>query len=194
MTYQAGTLKIPGGKPEYHMTQINTWGMTGNSKTFREGAAAFRNGRDWANEQREKAIADANKMANATAKGQKRVASAVNSSNPTRLYSYASQAVIQESQSSTDEWAYVDDAAGEESETAAGNVLYISQAIQGSQSSRDEVADANEATTQKSRIAAEKVFNLSRAAIDADADDVLYTSQAVFSGISSVSRWVCLRR
>jgi len=77
--------------------------LTGNPKTCREGIAAFRHGRDWANEQREKAIADANEMANATAKGQKRVASAVKSSNRTRLYSYASKATLQDPESSTDE-------------------------------------------------------------------------------------------
>ncbi|KAF2815589.1 uncharacterized protein BDZ99DRAFT_470955 [Mytilinidion resinicola] len=53
----------PGGRPEYHMTQLNTWGMTGNPETFRQGAGAFRNARDWAKEQRDKAIEQANERA-----------------------------------------------------------------------------------------------------------------------------------
>lgn len=80
-TYQNGTLKMfrthttpptdPGGEPEYHMTQLRGWYLNDNPKTFREGVAAFRSGRDWANEQR-----DANKMAKATANGKKGVPSA----------------------------------------------------------------------------------------------------------------------
>ena len=49
-----------GGRPEYYMTQINAWGMKGNLETFRQGASAFRNARDWAKEQREEAIKNAN--------------------------------------------------------------------------------------------------------------------------------------
>jgi hypothetical protein len=71
--YHDGTLKMytshlaqpngPGSRPEYYMTQINTWGMTGNEKTFRQGATAFRNARDWAKEQRDEAIRRANERA-----------------------------------------------------------------------------------------------------------------------------------
>ena len=43
------------------MNQINTWGMTGNPETFRQGA---RNARDWAKEQRDEAIKCANERAN----------------------------------------------------------------------------------------------------------------------------------
>ena len=69
-TYHDGTLKMytihpsqpasSGGRPEYSMHQVNTWGMTGNAETFRQGAAAYRNGRDWAKEQRDEAIRQAN--------------------------------------------------------------------------------------------------------------------------------------
>jgi hypothetical protein len=38
------------------MTQIKTWGLTGDANTFRKGAAAYRNGRDWAKRQRDSAI------------------------------------------------------------------------------------------------------------------------------------------
>lgn len=35
----------PGGRPEYYMSQINTWGMTGNVETFRQ-ATAYQNARE----------------------------------------------------------------------------------------------------------------------------------------------------
>ncbi|ATY65041.1 hypothetical protein A9K55_005004 [Cordyceps militaris] len=47
-------------QPEYHMTQIDSWGMTGNVDTFRRGATAFRNARDLARQQRETFIKAAN--------------------------------------------------------------------------------------------------------------------------------------
>lgn len=68
--YHDGTLKMftshptqptsPGSRPEYHMHQLNAWCMTGNIETFRQGATYYRNGRDWAKEQRDKAIRRAN--------------------------------------------------------------------------------------------------------------------------------------
>jgi len=68
--YNDGTLKLytshptqPTGsenRPEYYMTQLNTWGMTGNPETFRQGAAAYRNARDWAKEKRDRFIEAAN--------------------------------------------------------------------------------------------------------------------------------------
>ncbi len=71
--YNDGTLKMytshptqptsPESRPEYYMTQINTWGMTGNLQTFRQGATAFRNARDWTKEQRDEAIKRANERA-----------------------------------------------------------------------------------------------------------------------------------
>ena len=45
---------------EYRMTQLNGWKMTGNPDAFRQGAAALRNARDWAKEERDKLIASAN--------------------------------------------------------------------------------------------------------------------------------------
>ena len=53
-----------GGRPEYYTTQLNTWGMTGNRETFRQGATAYRNARDWVNEQRDEVIKRANDRAN----------------------------------------------------------------------------------------------------------------------------------
>jgi ERCC4-type nuclease len=46
------------------MTQLNTWDITGNAKTFRQGATAYRNARDWTKEQRDEAIKRANKKVN----------------------------------------------------------------------------------------------------------------------------------
>ncbi|ODH50722.1 hypothetical protein GX48_03230 [Paracoccidioides brasiliensis] len=70
LTYHGGTLKLytthlikpegPGRRPEYIMTQLNTWGMTGNLETFRQGACAYRNARDWAKEKRDEFIRTTN--------------------------------------------------------------------------------------------------------------------------------------
>ncbi|GAB0145810.1 hypothetical protein EsHS_00006230 [Epichloe bromicola] len=49
-------------KPGFVMTQIKTWGLTGDADTFRQGASAFRNARDWAKEQRDYAIQQANEL------------------------------------------------------------------------------------------------------------------------------------
>ena len=72
-TYCAGLLKIytshpipprtPEDKPGFAMTQIRTWGLTSDADTFRRGASAFRNARDWAKEQRDEAIQQANQIA-----------------------------------------------------------------------------------------------------------------------------------
>ncbi|EDN02276.1 predicted protein [Histoplasma mississippiense (nom. inval.)] len=69
-TYHGGQLKLytthltkpsgPDYRPEYIMTQLNTWGMTGNLETFRQGVSAYRNARDWAKEKRAGVIRAAN--------------------------------------------------------------------------------------------------------------------------------------
>ena len=71
-TYSDGTLKIytsylsePSNtrdRPEYLMTQVNGWSMTGNPESFRQGATAFRNGRDWTKEKRNEFIETANRI------------------------------------------------------------------------------------------------------------------------------------
>ncbi|KAF7552239.1 hypothetical protein G7Z17_g4467 [Cylindrodendrum hubeiense] len=50
-------------RPEYQMTQIDTWGMSGNIDTFRRGATAFRNARDLAQRHRDNFIEAANARA-----------------------------------------------------------------------------------------------------------------------------------
>ena len=72
-SFQAGTLSLyshhltapaeAGGPPAYHMNQIDAFAMTGNPQTFRQGATAYRNARDWAKEQRDEMIAVANRRA-----------------------------------------------------------------------------------------------------------------------------------
>ena len=52
--------KAPGDRPEYHMTQVDGWMLTGNIDSFRRGATAFRNARDLAKRHRDTLIQDAN--------------------------------------------------------------------------------------------------------------------------------------
>ncbi|EGC44217.1 conserved hypothetical protein [Histoplasma capsulatum var. duboisii H88] len=69
-TYYDGTLKLftthptasndPGRDTDYHMTQLRSFALTDTAETFRQGASAFRNARDWAKEQRDYSIANAN--------------------------------------------------------------------------------------------------------------------------------------
>ena len=68
--YYGGTLKMytihrapptnSQGWPEYYMHQLKAWAMTSDVETFRRGATAYRNARDWAKEQRDGAIKQAN--------------------------------------------------------------------------------------------------------------------------------------
>ncbi|KAF5724931.1 hypothetical protein FMUND_322 [Fusarium mundagurra] len=70
-TYHGGALKAyashvlepstPEAPSGYAMTQIKGWSLTSDLETFRQGATAYRNGRDWAKKQRDEAIAEANK-------------------------------------------------------------------------------------------------------------------------------------
>ncbi|PWI64276.1 hypothetical protein PCL_11308 [Purpureocillium lilacinum] len=72
-TYQNGTVRLyamhmigpstSGPRPEFVTTQVNSYSLTGNPKSFREGIMACRNGRDWAKRQRDLAIAQANEKA-----------------------------------------------------------------------------------------------------------------------------------
>ncbi|EQL03167.1 hypothetical protein OCS_01114 [Ophiocordyceps sinensis CO18] len=72
-TYQNGTARIyamhmtdpstAGSQPEYVMTQVDSYSLTGNTRSFCEGIRACRNGRDWAKRQRDKAIVQANERA-----------------------------------------------------------------------------------------------------------------------------------
>lgn len=71
--YSDGQLKLytchptqptsPGGRPEYCMNQLRSFAMTNSAETFRQGATAYRNARDWTKEQRDEAIRRANEAA-----------------------------------------------------------------------------------------------------------------------------------
>lgn len=50
----------PDREPGYIMTHLNSWSMTGNYDSFLQGATAYRNGLDWAKQQRDEAIKRAN--------------------------------------------------------------------------------------------------------------------------------------
>jgi hypothetical protein len=76
-TYHAGTGTLQmytmyptrredGVSPEYHMSQVRAWVLTSDPDTFRQGATAFRNARDWAQEQRDALITAANERARST--------------------------------------------------------------------------------------------------------------------------------
>ncbi|KAG9229574.1 hypothetical protein BJ875DRAFT_507856 [Amylocarpus encephaloides] len=60
-TSHRGQPDTPRSRPEYYMTQIKCYALTSDLDTFRRGATAFRNARDWAKEQRDEAIRRANK-------------------------------------------------------------------------------------------------------------------------------------
>lgn len=91
----------PGQPPEYHMSQINTWGLTGNADTFRQGAAAFRNGRDWAKEKRDQFISAANERARSMNADQ----STLESSNYKAVSDTTDAFPVEWSQTSADEFA-----------------------------------------------------------------------------------------
>ena len=55
--------EAPGGRPQYHTTQLGGYHMTHNSERFREGATAFRNLRDHAESHRSSFIAEVNSVA-----------------------------------------------------------------------------------------------------------------------------------
>ncbi|KAK3680722.1 hypothetical protein B0T22DRAFT_530482 [Podospora appendiculata] len=48
-------------RPKYVMTQVGAYALTGSYDGYRQGVAAYRNGRDWAKQQRDNAIEQANK-------------------------------------------------------------------------------------------------------------------------------------
>ncbi|KAL2820253.1 hypothetical protein BDW59DRAFT_174586 [Aspergillus cavernicola] len=50
----------PEGRPECHMTHLQSIAVHNGPENFREGAAAYRNARDWAKEKRDESIVAAN--------------------------------------------------------------------------------------------------------------------------------------
>ncbi|KAK5015217.1 hypothetical protein LTR60_002980, partial [Cryomyces antarcticus] len=111
------------GKPGYHMTQLNTWGMTGNLETFRQGASAFRNARDWAKEQRDDAITRANAKANNSPGG----LSGIKSSGLNLLSSFASEGPSQASATSVDEAPYTIESLSQETSFTSDTAVHESE-------------------------------------------------------------------
>jgi hypothetical protein len=72
-TYQDGQLKlysthltaptVPGGNPEYHMSQLKAYALTSDKDTFVRGATAYRDNRDLAMTYRDSFIEQANERA-----------------------------------------------------------------------------------------------------------------------------------
>ena len=64
--YTTHSTRTPGDQNhssrDYHQTRVGAWQLNDSADSFRSGAAAYRNGRDWAKEQRDLAIAYANKQ------------------------------------------------------------------------------------------------------------------------------------
>ncbi|KAL7817659.1 hypothetical protein V8C44DRAFT_369030, partial [Trichoderma aethiopicum] len=54
----------PGGQPGFVTTEVKQYLLTADVENFRQGAAAYRNGIDWAKRQRDEAISRANERAN----------------------------------------------------------------------------------------------------------------------------------
>ena len=63
-TVYTARINSPSSRQEYYTHLIGSWAMNGDIQTFRKGAAAFRNLRDWAKEQRDEAIRLANSVVN----------------------------------------------------------------------------------------------------------------------------------
>lgn len=73
-TYHDGQLKMytshvapphsPSGQPQYYMNQLRSFAITDTRDTCAAGLQAYRNGRDWAEKQRNEAIRQANERAN----------------------------------------------------------------------------------------------------------------------------------
>ncbi|KAL7810163.1 hypothetical protein V8C26DRAFT_438128, partial [Trichoderma gracile] len=57
----------PGGQPGFVTTEVKQYLLTADAENFRQGAAAYRNGIDWAKRQRDEAINRANARANRAA-------------------------------------------------------------------------------------------------------------------------------
>ncbi|KAJ9656080.1 hypothetical protein H2201_008652 [Coniosporium apollinis] len=131
-TYHDGTLKMytthptqpaePDGNPNYHMTQLRTFAMTNTLETFRQAAGAFRNARDWAKEQRDDAIAAANRKANGHGN-----APSIESPGLDLVTSFASEAPSQASTTSVDEVPYTIESLSQETSLTSDTTVHESE-------------------------------------------------------------------
>lgn len=114
-TYVDGQLKLYASHPvqvagrptgaDYHMTQLDSYAMTGNINGFRQGAAAYRNAREWTQEQRDSFITTANANAGAGIHTTDRRSLSSASTRVTSLVSSVNPAPRMSSDTSADELA-----------------------------------------------------------------------------------------
>jgi len=107
-TYHDGQLKMytvhptrstaPIDSPEYHMTQLGGWALTGSYEQFRQGTSVFRNARDWAKIQRDDLIAAANGKAISISKETSNLESSSHSMSQSTV-----ELIVLESETSADE-------------------------------------------------------------------------------------------
>jgi len=147
------------------MTQLRSFAMTDTADTFRQGATAFRNARDWKMERRDEAIKYANNKANdlpsTTPTG-----SALESSFTTEVstlvattsLSIATESQSQESPATQIEASYTSETAHQESETSTDELVTdvhppAKRSLR-SRRSRYRKRNTGESSTRRSSIAA----------------------------------------
>ena len=81
------------GEPQYYMTQLGAYAITHSMESFRSGAGAYRNAREWTQQQRDGFIANANGVA-------RRQSTETRSFNTSGNNSKVSSAVVEEPSSS----------------------------------------------------------------------------------------------
>jgi hypothetical protein len=155
--YHGGQLKMftshpsppagSSGRPEYYMTQLKGWSMTSDPETFRQGATWYRNGRDWAKEQRDKAIKGANERVNREAENQTPI---VNAS-----FSTAGDA-------SSDETSTIESVSQQSHFSFNNNNIYLTESFQESDSSNSTLQLADRRSDRSSSTQASGKLQRSR--------------------------------
>ena len=118
----------PGGRPEYFMNQLRSFAMTDTTARFREGAAAFRNARDWTKEKRNEFIDAANAR---RANDSQAETSAIDASGFGLTSSLASEVSLAE--------PYSTESLGQESRTSLNEDFNTASHLQESETSTDEL-------------------------------------------------------
>jgi hypothetical protein len=113
--YNDGTLKLytshpvqprePSGQPEYYTNQLKAWAVSSDVETFRQGATAYRNSRDWAKEKRDGFIEAANRRVT----NRYTASVSIESFTDAEVSSSRARLEVAESETSADELAFEDD-------------------------------------------------------------------------------------